>query len=189
MQADLENGSNFFDQNDPNAGRNAIIEVLSTARTRGDLINYIKNRREAKAEEIRQAEYNEYARWCEENYHLSPEDYEAYEDAVVRDFKEKLLTDEEQFELDSQMADEIQAIQEELEEIDAILAQNRTEKMKTLKEMTKAEAMSYAKEAARYCKENNLLRPGEVEKLKQENRLAPVLIARMELHKKAHPEK
>ena len=128
MQADLENGSNFFDQNDPNAGRNAIIEVLSTARTRGDLINYIKNRREAKAEEIRQAEYNEYARWCEENYHLSPEDYEAYEDAVVRDFKEKLLTDEEQFELDSQMADEIQAIQEELEEIDAILAQNRTEK-------------------------------------------------------------
>ena len=128
MQADLENGSNFFDQNDPNAGRNAIIEVLSTARTRGDLINYIKNRREAKAEEIRQAEYNEYARWCEENYHLSPEDYEAYEDAVVRDFKENLLTDEEQFELDSQMADEIQAIQEELEEIDAILAQNRTEK-------------------------------------------------------------
>ncbi len=128
MQADLENGSNFFDQNDPNAGRNAIIEVLSTARTRGDLINYIKNRREAKAEEIRQAEYNEYARWCEENYHLSPEDYEAYEDAVIRDFKEKLLTDEEQFELDSQMADEIQAIQEELEEIDAILAQNRTEK-------------------------------------------------------------
>ena len=128
MQADLENGSNFFDQNDPNAGRNAIIEVLSTARTRGDLINYIKNRREAKAEEIRQAEYNEYARWCEENYHLSPEDYEAYEDAVVRDFKEKMLTDEEQSELDSQMADEIRAIQEELEEIDAILAQNRTEK-------------------------------------------------------------
>ena len=128
MQADLENGTNFFDQKDPNAGRNAIIEVLSTARTRGDLINYIKNRREAKAEEIRQAEYNEYARWCEENYHLSPEDYEAYEDAVVRDFKEKMLTDEEQFELDSQMADEIRAIQEELEEIDAILAQNRTEK-------------------------------------------------------------
>lgn len=128
MQADLENGTNFFDQKDPNAGRNAIIEVLSTARTRGDLINYIKNRREAKAEEMRQAEYNEYARWCEENYHLSPEDYEAYEDAVVRDFKEKMLTDEEQFELDSQMADEIQAIQEELEEIDAILAQNRTEK-------------------------------------------------------------
>lgn len=128
MQADLENGTNFFDQKDPNAGRNAIIEVLSTARTRGDLINYIKNRREAKAEEMRQAEYNEYARWCEENYHLSPEDYEAYEDAVVRDFKEKMLTDEEQFELDSQMADEIRAIQEELEEIDAILAQNRTEK-------------------------------------------------------------
>ena len=73
----------------------------------------------------------------------------------------------------------------------AVQGYNKIEqkKMKTLKEMTKAEAMSYAKEAARYCKENNLLRPGEVEKLKQENRLAPVLIARMELHKKAHPEK
>ena len=44
MQADLENGTNFFDQKDPNAGRNAIIEVLSTARTRGDLINYIRTR-------------------------------------------------------------------------------------------------------------------------------------------------
>lgn len=125
MLADLEAGTNFFDQNDPNAGRNAIIEVLSSARTRGDLINYIKNAREQRAEQERQAEYNEYAAWCEENYHMSMEDYEAYEEQTVRDFMDKQLSEDEQNELDSQIADEIQAIKEDIEEIDAILAQNK----------------------------------------------------------------
>lgn len=130
MQADLENGSNFFDQNDPNAGRNAIIEVLSTARTRGDLINYIKNRREAKAEEIRQAEYNEYARWCEENYHLSPEDYEAYEEDLRR--QAQTLTDETVEYVSGEIADEIRDIEEELSEIDAILAENKNNPDETI---------------------------------------------------------
>lgn len=123
--ADRENGTNFFDENDTNAGRDAIIEVLSSARTRGDLIDYVKRNREAIAERERQAEYNDYAEWCEENYHMSPEEYEAYEESVVRDFSEKQLTDEERDELDSQIVDEIQAIIDEQNEIDAILAQNK----------------------------------------------------------------
>lgn len=123
--ADKENGTNFFDENDTNAGRDAIIEVLSSARTRGDLIDYVKRNREAIAERERQAEYNDYAEWCEENYHMSPEEYEAYEESVVRDFSEKQLTDEERDELDSQIVDEIQAIIDEQNEIDAILAQNK----------------------------------------------------------------
>lgn len=123
--ADRENGTNFFDENDTNAGRDAIIEVLSSARTRGDLIDYVKRNREAIAERERQAEYNAYAEWCEENYHMSPEEYEAYEESVVRDFSEKQLTDEERGELDSQIVDEIQAIIDEQNEIDAILAQNK----------------------------------------------------------------
>ena len=130
MQADLENGTNFFDQNDPNAGRNAIIEVLSTARTRGDLINYIKNRREAKAEEMRQAEYNEYARWCEENYHLSPEDYESYEEDLRR--QAQTLTDETVEYVSGEIADEIRDIEEELSEIDAILAENKNNPDETI---------------------------------------------------------
>ena len=130
MQADLENGSNFFDQNDPNAGRNAIIEVLSTARTRGDLINYIKSRREAKAEEMRQAEYNEYARWCEENYHLSPEDYESYEEDLRR--QAQTLTDETVEYVSGEIADEIRDIEEELSEIDAILAENKNNPDETI---------------------------------------------------------
>lgn len=123
--ADRENGTNFFDENDTNAGRNAIIEVLSSAHTRGDLIDYVKRNREAIAERERQAEYNAYAEWCEENYHMSPEEYEAYEESMVRDFSEKQLTDEERGELDSQIVDEIQAIIDEQNEIDAILAQNK----------------------------------------------------------------
>lgn len=123
--ADKENGTNFFDENDTNAGRDAIIEVLSSARTRGDLIDYVKRNREAIAERERQAEYNAYAEWCEENYHMSPEEYEAYEESIIRDFSEKQLTDEERGELDSQIVDEIQAIIDEQNEIDAILAQNK----------------------------------------------------------------
>lgn len=123
--ADRENGTNFFDENDTNAGRDAIIEVLSSARTRGDLIDYVKRNREAIAERERLAEYNAYAEWCEENYHMSPEEYEAYEESMVRDFSEKQLTDEERGELDSQIVDEIQAIIDEQNEIDAILAQNK----------------------------------------------------------------
>lgn len=123
--ADRENGTNFFDENDTNAGRDAIIEVLSSAHTRGDLIDYVKRNRETIAERERQAEYNAYAEWCEENYHMSPEEYEAYEESMVRDFSEKQLTDEERGELDSQIVDEIQAIIDEQNEIDAILAQNK----------------------------------------------------------------
>lgn len=123
--ADRENGTNFFDENDTNAGRDAIIEVLSSARTRGDLIDYVKRNREAIAERERQAEYNAYAEWCEENYHMSPEEYEAYEESMARDFSEKQLTDEERGELDSQIVNEIQAIIDEQNEIDAILAQNK----------------------------------------------------------------
>lgn len=123
--ADKENGTNFFDEKDTNAGRDAIIEVLSSARTRGDLIDYVKRNREAIAERERQAEYNAYAEWCEENYHMSPEEYEAYEESIIRDFSEKQLTDEERGELDSQIVDEIQAIIDERNEIDAILAQNK----------------------------------------------------------------
>lgn len=93
--ADRENGTNFFDENDTNAGRDAIIEVLSSARTRGDLIDYVKRNREAIAERER------------------------------RDFSEKQLTEEERGGLDSQIEDEIQAIIDEQNEIDAILAQNK----------------------------------------------------------------
>lgn len=120
--ADKENGTNFFDENDTNAGRDAIIEVLSSARTRGDLIDYVKRNREAIAERERQAEYNDYAEWCEENYHMSPEKYEAYEDDLRK--QAEIVTEETIEYVNGEIADEIQAIINEQNEIDAILAQN-----------------------------------------------------------------
>ena len=83
MLADLEGGTNFFDQDDPNAGRNAILDVLSEVRTRGDLTNYIRRNREAMAERERQAEYDAYADWCEREMHMTPEEYEAYQEYIA----------------------------------------------------------------------------------------------------------
>ena len=120
--ADRENGTNFFDENDTNAGRDAIIEVLSSAHTRGDLIDYVKRNREAIAERERLAEYNAYAEWCEENYHMPPEEYEAYEDELRK--QAETVTEETIEYVNGEIADEIQAIINEQSEIDAILAQN-----------------------------------------------------------------
>lgn len=98
MLADQENGTNFFDPNDPNAGRNAIIDVLSGARTRGDLFSYIKSNREAMAERERQAEYDAYSSWTESNFGMKPEDYEAYEEQASSSIAERFKDfDEEEF--------------------------------------------------------------------------------------------
>ena len=82
MEADRENGTNFFDQSDPNSGRNAIIEVLSKVRTRGDLTDYIRRNREAMAERERKAEYDAFSDWCEHEMHMTPEEYEAYQEYI-----------------------------------------------------------------------------------------------------------
>ena len=126
MQADLEQGTNLFDQSDPNAGRNAIIEVLSGARTRGDLINYVRRSREEQARRAAEAEYNEYAEWCEANFRMSPEDYEAYVEAMERDFRAKMQTPEAFDQVSGEIYDEMLAQQQEYADIDAALAQSNT---------------------------------------------------------------
>ena len=83
MLADQEDGTNFFDPDDPNAGRNAILDVLAEVRTRGDLTNYIRRNRDAMAERERQAEYDAYAEWCDEVMHMTPEEYEAYQEYIA----------------------------------------------------------------------------------------------------------
>nr|DAT20856.1 MAG TPA: Type I restriction enzyme [Caudoviricetes sp.] len=110
MLADLEAGTNFFDQNDPNAGRNAILDVLSSARTRGGLINYIKNNREAMAERERQAEAeaDELAKeqWFQDNYHMTFEEYQLWEQGEL--FTESnMISDEEYQKFMSIFADRI----------------------------------------------------------------------------------
>lgn len=110
MLADMEAGTNFFDQNDPNAGRNAILDVLSSARTRGGLINYIKNNREAMAERERQAEVeaDELAKeqWFQDNYHMTFEEYQLWEQGEL--FTESnMISDKEYQKFMSIFADRI----------------------------------------------------------------------------------
>lgn len=110
MLADMEAGTNFFDQDDPNAGRNAILDVLSSARTRGGLIDYIKNNREAMAERERQAEVeaDELAReqWFQDNFHMTYEEYQLWDQGEL--FSESnMISDEEYQEFMSMFVDEI----------------------------------------------------------------------------------
>lgn len=115
MLADLEDGTNFLDQNDPNAGRNAIIDVLSSVRTRGGLTDYIKNSREVMAERERRAEVeaDEQAReqWYQDNYHMTPEEYELWNQGEL--FAESnMISDEDYQEFMSNFADKILKEQE-----------------------------------------------------------------------------
>jgi hypothetical protein len=87
MQTDRENGTGFFDQNDPNAGRDAIINVLAQVNTKGELANYIKESRKTIAERERTAEEEavlqamENASW--EEYGMSYEDLQKLQDAIT----------------------------------------------------------------------------------------------------------
>ena len=95
MEADRENGTNFFDQNDPNAGRNAIIEVLGIAKTKKELANIIPNNRSEQARKEQEAEYAAYEAWIEENFHMSVQDYEAYNGPYTQELATSVITDED----------------------------------------------------------------------------------------------
>ena len=49
MEMDRENGTNFFDQSDSNAGRDALISVLGSVKSRKELNQYIANNRAEQA--------------------------------------------------------------------------------------------------------------------------------------------
>ena len=106
MQYDREEGTNFFDQTDANAGRDTILELLGMARTWGDISNFIKNNRAEQAKREEEAERAAYEAWVEENFHMSAEDYEAYEEIIARDLSERDLTEEQYQEFMSTFVDE-----------------------------------------------------------------------------------
>lgn len=111
MQNDLEEGTNFFDQNDANAGRNAILDVLSSARTRNDLSGYIKKNREAMAERERTAEreYEDKQRedWAQENFGMSYSDYVTFNEVIDDIIREKAIPEEEIGEFYNTFAEEL----------------------------------------------------------------------------------
>lgn len=98
MQDDLEAGTNFFDPSDANAGRNAILDVLSSARTRGDLTEFIRKNRDAMAERERSAEeeHEEMQReaWAQENFGMSYADYVTFNEVIDDIIREKAIPEE-----------------------------------------------------------------------------------------------
>lgn len=111
MQDDLEAGTNFFDPSDANAGRNAIIDVLSSARTRGDLTEFIRKNREAMAERERSAEeeHEEMQReaWAQENFGMSYADYVTFNEVIDDIIQEKAIPEEEIREFYNTFAEEL----------------------------------------------------------------------------------
>ena len=73
--------------------RNALIDVISGARTVGDIRNYIANNRidEARrlAEAKRRHEEEQYDEFCRQEYHLSAEEVEAYEEQLLAELSER----------------------------------------------------------------------------------------------------
>lgn len=98
MLADLEAETGLFDQNDANAGRNALLDVLSSVKTRRGLTDYIKNNREDIAERERTAEqaYEDEQReaWAQEHFGMSYADYVLYEEVIGEIIKEKAVAKE-----------------------------------------------------------------------------------------------
>lgn len=121
-QMDHEAGTNFLDPDDPNAARDVIIDVLSQARTRGDLINYIRDQRQAQQRREEEAAYNDFAKYTTEAYGMTPEEYQAYEEDFNR--SASFLTDEVRAEIDGIVYDSIKQEIDDYNEVDQQLNNN-----------------------------------------------------------------
>lgn len=75
MQMDREAGTNFFDQTDANAGRDALISFLQSVSSWGDITGYIKNNREYQFQKESEGLRNEIEGAVMQNYHTTLEDY------------------------------------------------------------------------------------------------------------------
>lgn len=89
---------------------NALTEVISEAQLPSDIRNYIKNRRIEQALEIydheQAAERAAYEEWCYQNFSMSAEEYEAYEEQREEEIRNALGNFDEN-EYFSNIADEL----------------------------------------------------------------------------------
>lgn len=69
-----------YDETDATAGMDALLNVLSSSRTWGDIKNYVHKTREDEARKQAEAEEAEYEDWVERKYHMSSKEYDAWND-------------------------------------------------------------------------------------------------------------
>lgn len=75
MEIDRENGTNFFDQLDSNSGRDALINVLGSVKSRNELNQYIATNRAEQAKKESEGLRNELEKQAMEANYASLEDY------------------------------------------------------------------------------------------------------------------
>lgn len=99
MEMDREYDTRFFDQSDPNAGLNAILEALQLNSTMGELRSYTRRQYEADA----QREADEYNAYILNAYNEALLE----EDVAREDVSQNALTEEQYNELITKFAEEI----------------------------------------------------------------------------------
>lgn len=75
MEIASEEGLSFFDQDDANAGRDALINFLGSVYSWGDVAGYVRNSREAMAKRESDAIRDEMEAFIWNNFHMTPEEY------------------------------------------------------------------------------------------------------------------
>ncbi len=101
MELDRENNTGFFDQNDPNAGTNAILDALSDNDTIGQLRSYVARQRKAEAEREAKAAYSSMNAYYEQTFGEKLEDTALYDEIRSAEILASGLSESEQQELNN----------------------------------------------------------------------------------------
>lgn len=107
MELDRENNTGFFDQNDPNAGMNAILDALGDNQTMGELRSYTARQRQEEAQREADAAYSAMMADYEAAHGMSAEEVAAYDAVMNAEAIQKGLNETEYNELNSIFAEEI----------------------------------------------------------------------------------
>lgn len=117
-----------------NSGFEALMDVLTSSNTRGDINNYISRNRERILREEREYQDGLEATMAEQAYGMSLEDYRSYVEAMERDMRQSLLSDEDYAQLQGEIYDDMMAREREYyEEIDEALELDRLNNVKQQK--------------------------------------------------------
>lgn len=109
-----------------NSGFEALMDVLTSSNTRGDINNYISRNREAKLNEEKEYQRNLAEQFAEEVYGMSYDDYLAYEESIDRTIRANMLDEALYNELQGEIYDNMMARERDFyEDIDEALAADR----------------------------------------------------------------
>ena len=79
------NDGGILDRNDPMAVKDAVISLLASVGSKGDIASFILRNRQRQHRLESEAVYNEYALAFENEQGMTPDEYSAYREAEVRD--------------------------------------------------------------------------------------------------------